>query len=67
MKLSGPIIMLHFSATQLVDALGFLYGAEGVRARRAQWLEKHGDTVTSHWEHWSPLAPDIWLATSKKK
>lgn len=67
MKHSGPTIMLHFSITQLVDGLGYLLEPEAAPARRALWLEIHGDTVTSNWEHWSPLAPDIWLATSKKK
>ena len=67
MKLSDLTIMLRFSASPLVTGSSSDLQADSARVRHAQWYERRGGTELYISEHWSPLAPDIWLVTSKKK
>lgn len=72
LKLGVPIIMRSFSAIEVAqEDQRFAINETALHGNAAAivvgWSEKHGDTVTSNLEQWNALAPDMWLATSRKK
>lgn len=73
MSPGAPTTMLHFLISQPVLEDGqFCYPELVVQTgdpvvQLVSWSERHGDTETFFSESWKPKAPNIWLATSRKK
>lgn len=68
MKISGPIIMQSFSASQHAfearpeqTPVGVQFGVVAVLT--ATWSEQHGGKVISKSEKWKLEQPNMWLAT----
>lgn len=73
MKVSGPITMRLFSASEPVfeaelDASSIPPGQIGVVAvSNVRWSEMCGEKVMLNSERWKLLAPNMWLVMSQKK
>lgn len=68
MKVGGPIIMLHFSASPHVDRRKRNTGMDFFDAAlNVSWWQTHGEKETYISERWKPIQHNMWLATSLKK
>lgn len=73
MKIGGRITILRslIFRTAYGDKLGSVVSETGpiglTAVQSVSWSETHGEKETSISEHWKPVAPSMWLATSQKK